>query len=216
MNKNEQRINEAMYEVEDEEDLEEQMEKIWDAYLDDKLDTGLVAFVMRHPSATVEMRYGLMKRYGALVLQAMNWSEEYLLQQKNEAEKMMRQIIKDPKTDEYRLNDIYFWGYAAKPTPEELFELLLHPQMDGEILFYHLNERTDNADVVVTLIQKGAMMNSSVILERLSEKIRENFNDWTVDEREKILSEAKPKKDDFSTKNLWKKAFWKYIPHNVY
>ena len=109
MNKNEQRINEAMYEVEDEEDLVEQMEKIWDAYLDDKLDTGLVAFVMRHPSATVEMRYGLMKRYGALVLQAMNWSEEYLLQQKNEAEKMMRQIIKDPKTDEYRLNDIYFW-----------------------------------------------------------------------------------------------------------
>ncbi len=143
----------------------------------------------------------------------MNWSEEMVLQQAEKAKKMMKELIKNPKTDKFRLLSIFMWGYDRNPTSEELIEMLLHPNLDGgDVLFYALDERFDELDVVEALIKKGAMMNSSILLERIAKKLMRDSGNRSRADRIRLYGEIITyKEDNYSNENLWMKAFYKYV-----
>lgn len=217
MNKYEQNVNEELYEVENLEDIEE-LEDLLNELVeygydyDEQRTQELVGTVMQHPCLPVEKKYYVLEEYGNFVSRAMNWSEEMILQQKEEAKKMIRKLCKDPKTDEDRLETIFVWGYGSNPKSEELVELVLNPNSDGILLFYALDERFNELDVVEALIKKGAMVNSSKLLIRIAKKLRKNYSKRELKDKSGRLGKIITyKEDDYSNENLWMKAFCKFL-----
>lgn len=216
MNKYEQNVNEELHEVERLEDIEELEDLLFEldeACIEEQMTEKVVVFAMQHPCVPVEQRYHILKNYSDFVSRTMNWSEEMVLQQAEKAKKMMKELIKNPKTDKSRLLSIFMWGYDRNPTSEELIEMLLHPNLDGgDVLFYALDERFDELDVVEALIKKGAMMNSSILLERIAKKLMRDSSNRPRADRIKLYGEIITyKEDDYSNENLWMKAFYKYV-----